>query len=94
MRARHSSARMLRRARFEPGDDVLVVGVGGGTSTAAMLLARSARGRWVTSRDAAKPRWAAHHGATGGSRTSDPFDEQVRETDGRGWTSWSRTSAR
>jgi NADPH:quinone reductase-like Zn-dependent oxidoreductase len=82
-----SALRMLRRAGFEPGDDVLIVGVGGGSSTAAMLLASAlgARHVWVTSRDASKLRWAAHHGATGGSRTSDPFDEQVREeTDGRG----------
>jgi NADPH:quinone reductase-like Zn-dependent oxidoreductase len=78
---------MLRRARFEPGADVLVVGVGGGTSTAAFLLARAlgARRLWVTTRDAAKLRWAAHHGATGGCRTSERFDELVRaDTDGRG----------
>ncbi len=82
-----SALRMLRRARFEPGADVLVVGVGGGTSTAAFLLARAlgARRLWVTTRDAAKLRWAAHHGATGGCRTSERFDELVRaDTDGRG----------
>ena len=82
-----SALRMLRRARFEPGDDLLVVGIGGGTSTAAFLLARAlgARRLWVTTRDAEKLRWAADHGATGGSRTSDRFDELVRaETEGRG----------
>lgn len=82
-----SALRMLHRARFEPEDDVLVVGVGGGTSTAAMLLA-SALGAgqvWVTSRDESKLRWAVEHGATGGSHTSDGFDRQVREaTEGRG----------
>ncbi len=82
-----SALRMLRRARFEPGADVLVVGVGGGTSTAAFLLAGAlgARRLWVTTREVAKLRWAADHGATGGWRTSEPFDELVRaETDGRG----------
>jgi len=82
-----SALRMLRRARFEPGADVLVVGVGGGTSTAAFLLARAlgARRLWVTTRNAAKLRWAADHGATGGWRTTERFDDLVRaETDGRG----------
>ncbi len=82
-----SALRMLRRARFEPDDDVLVVGVGGGTSMACLLLARAlgARRLWVTTRDVAKLRWAAAHGATGGCRTSDRFDELIRaDTDGRG----------
>jgi NADPH:quinone reductase-like Zn-dependent oxidoreductase len=83
-----SALRMLRRARFEPGEDVLIVGVGGGTSVAAFLLAvaMGARQAWVTSRDVETLRWAAKHGATGGCRTSAPYDEVVREnTDGRGF---------
>lgn len=82
-----SALRMLRRARFEPGDDVLVVGIGGGTSTAACLLAIAlGAGRvWVTSRDAPKREWALERGATGGFDSSEAFDEQVRAvTDGRG----------
>jgi len=82
-----SALRMLRRARFEPGADVLVVGIGGGTSTGAFLLARAlgAHRLWVTTRDSAKLGWAADHGASGGWRTSEPFDDLVRaETDGRG----------
>ena len=82
-----SALRMLRRARFEPGDDVLVVGAGGGTSSAALLLAVAlGAGRlWVTSRDEAKLAWAIGHGVTGGWSTSEPFDERVRQaTDGRG----------
>ena len=85
--ATSSGLRMLRRARFEPGADLLVVGVGGGTSTAAFLLARAlgARRLWVTTRDVAKLRWAAHHGATGGCQTDERFDELVRaDTDVRG----------
>ena len=82
-----SALRMLRRARFEPGDDVLAVGIGGGTSTAAFLLAIAlGAGRiWVTSREDAKRAWAVGRGATGGWRTTEPFDERVREaTKGRG----------
>jgi NADPH:quinone reductase-like Zn-dependent oxidoreductase len=82
-----SALRMLRRARFQPGDDVLVVGVGGGAAAATLLLASAlgARQVWVTSRNEATLRWAAHHGATGGSRTAERFDDRVREaTDGRG----------
>lgn len=82
-----SALRMLRRARFEPGADVLVVGIGGGTSTAALLLtiALGAGRVWVTSRDEAKLAWAVERGAAGGWSTSEPFNERVREaTDGQG----------
>jgi NADPH:quinone reductase-like Zn-dependent oxidoreductase len=82
-----SALRMLRRARFEPGDDVLVIGVGGGTATAAFLSAISlGAGRvWVTSRDEAKIAWAIERGAVGGFDSAGPFDERVRrDTDGAG----------
>jgi NADPH:quinone reductase-like Zn-dependent oxidoreductase len=82
-----SAIRMLRRARFEPGDDVLVVGVGGGSSTAAFLLALAlGAGRvWATSREAAKLAWAVDRGAAGGLDSSGRFDGAVREaTGGRG----------
>jgi zinc-binding alcohol dehydrogenase/oxidoreductase len=47
--------RMLRRARLAAGERVLVVGIGGGVSTAAMSLARRMGAEvHVTSRDAAK----------------------------------------
>jgi NADPH:quinone reductase-like Zn-dependent oxidoreductase len=79
--------RMLRRARFEPGADVLVVGVGGGTSVATVLLATAlGAGRvFATSREPRKLDWALEHGAAGGFSSEGGFDEQVREaTDGRG----------
>jgi NADPH:quinone reductase-like Zn-dependent oxidoreductase len=82
-----SALRMLRRARFEPGDDVLVVGVGGGTSTAAFLLAAAlGAGRvFVTSRDETKSAWAIEAGAAGVFGSEESFDEEVRRaTDGRG----------
>lgn len=56
--------RMLRRARLRAGESVLIVGVGGGVSMAALHLAR-AMGATVygTSRDAATRRWAEEAGA-------------------------------
>ena len=93
------------RARFEPGDDVLVVGVGGGTSVAAVLLA-TALGRRARVRDLARARASStgrrHTGRPEASRTDGPFDEQVREaTDGprrrhRRSTTWAprRSNAR
>lgn len=82
-----SALRMLRRARFEPGEDVLVVGVGGGTSTAAFGLATAlgARDVFVTSRDPDKLAWAIDQGAAGGFPSDGPSDEAVRAaTGGRG----------
>jgi len=47
--------RMLRRARLSAGETVLVVGVGGGVSSAGLVLARAMGARvFATSRDAAK----------------------------------------
>ena len=47
--------RMLRRARLRAGESVLIVGIGGGVSAAALALARRLGATvYVTSRDAAK----------------------------------------
>ncbi|HEY3140739.1 MAG TPA: zinc-binding dehydrogenase [Acidimicrobiales bacterium] len=61
--------RMLRRARVRAGESVLIVGIGGGVSTAALGLARR-KGAvvYATSRDAAKQKRALELGA------SDAFD--------------------
>lgn len=57
--------RMLRRARLRAGERVLVVGIGGGVSMAAMEIARAMGATvFVTSRDEAKRRRAIELGAT------------------------------
>lgn len=57
--------RMLRRARVQAGERVLIVGVGGGVSMAALALARAMGAEvYVTSRDEAKGRRAVELGAT------------------------------
>lgn len=56
--------RMLRRGRLRAGQTVLVVGVGGGVSSAALVLAKHAGARVVaTSRDDAKLEQARSLGA-------------------------------
>lgn len=62
----HSTAwRLLRRAGIEPGQVVLVTGVGGGVATAAMMLAIHMGAEViVTSREADKRRLAIELGAT------------------------------
>ncbi|GAC1313500.1 MAG: zinc-binding dehydrogenase [Acidimicrobiales bacterium] len=56
--------RMLRRARLAAGETVLVVGVGGGVSSAALALARVMGARvFATSRDDAKRHRAVALGA-------------------------------
>jgi zinc-binding alcohol dehydrogenase/oxidoreductase len=56
--------RMLRRARVRAGESVLVVGIGGGVSTAALALAvRLGAVVYATSRDAAKQQRAVELGA-------------------------------
>jgi NADPH:quinone reductase-like Zn-dependent oxidoreductase len=61
--------RMLRRARVRAGESVLVVGIGGGVSTAALALAqRLGAVVYATSRDEAKRKRAVELGA------ADAFD--------------------
>jgi zinc-binding alcohol dehydrogenase/oxidoreductase len=56
--------RLLRRARLQPGETVLVTGIGGGVATAAMMVAQQLGARVVvTSRDEAKRRRALELGA-------------------------------
>ncbi|MBX3286077.1 MAG: zinc-binding dehydrogenase [Actinobacteria bacterium] len=58
--------RMLRRARLRAGERVLVVGIGGGVSMAALALARAMGAEvYATSRDAAKRDRAVALGAAG-----------------------------
>ena len=57
--------RMLRRARLRAGERVLIVGVGGGVSMAALALARAMGAEvFVTSREADKGERAVAAGAT------------------------------
>ena len=81
-----SALRMLRRGRLRTGDRVLVIGVGGGTSTATFQLARALGAEvFVTSTKHDKLAWALEHGAAGGFDSSGNFDRGVRKaTDGRG----------
>lgn len=59
--------RMLRRARLSAGETLLVVGIGGGVSTAALALGRHLGARvFVTSRDEAKITRAVELGAVDG----------------------------
>jgi zinc-binding alcohol dehydrogenase/oxidoreductase len=71
--------RMLSRARLQPGETVLVVGVGGGVSSAAMLIAL-ARGAivYVTSRSPEKIAWATEQGAAGGFDSGSEFSKEVK----------------
>lgn len=81
-----SAVRMLRRARLAADQDVLVVGVGGGSATAALMVAHARGARvWVTSTTDEARDWALGAGAAGAFDSHGPYDEQVREaTDGRG----------
>ncbi len=58
--------RMLRRARLRAGEVLLVVGVGGGVSSAGLMLGQAMGARvFVTSRDEAKRQRALELGAAG-----------------------------
>jgi NADPH:quinone reductase-like Zn-dependent oxidoreductase len=71
--------RMLSRARLQSGETVLVVGVGGGVSSAAMLIAAARGARvFVTSRSPEKIAWALAHGAEAGFDSAGEFSKGLR----------------
>jgi zinc-binding alcohol dehydrogenase/oxidoreductase len=79
-----SAVRIARRARIREGDDVLVVGVGGGSATAAFLVAQALGARaFATSTKKAGREWAGAHGAAATFDSAGAYDEEVRAaTDG------------
>jgi NADPH:quinone reductase-like Zn-dependent oxidoreductase len=77
--------RMLSRARLHEGETVLVVGVGGGVSSIATLIAVARGARvFVTSRSPDKIAWAVAHGAEGGFDSAGEFSKELRATAGTG----------
>ena len=64
---------IVTRARVQPGEVVLVTGIGGGVATAALLIAnRLGAHVWVTSGSDSKLSTARAHGAEGGVNHTNP----------------------
>lgn len=78
-----TALRMLDRARLAKGETVLIPGIGGGVSSAALLLAvgRGARA-FVTSRSPDKIDWAVEHGAEAGFDSGGEFSKEMKEHGG------------
>lgn len=73
-----TALRMLERVNVEQGERVLVVGIGGGVSTAAMSLALAFGAEvYVTSRSKNKINWAVEQGATGGFLSDGEFGKEM-----------------
>jgi NADPH:quinone reductase-like Zn-dependent oxidoreductase len=87
--------RMLRRARLEAGERVLVVGIGGGVSSAAALLAQHLGAEvFVTSRTAAKRKQALRLGVAGAFPSDEPLPLRVDVVvDSIGPDTWKRSLA-
>ena len=69
---------MLKRARLEPGETMLVVGVGGGVSNFGLVLGLWMGARvFATSRDDAKRKAAVGLGAADAFDSSQPFPVQA-----------------
>jgi NADPH:quinone reductase-like Zn-dependent oxidoreductase len=78
-----TALRMLERARVRQGDRVLIPGIGGGVSSAALLLARAMRAEvYVTSRSPAKLEWALAHGAAAGFDSETEFSKEMKAAGG------------
>jgi len=73
-----TALRMLEKARLRKRETVLVVGVGGGVSAAAMYLAQALGGNvYVTSRSQGKVDWAVNEGAIAGFDSSAEFGKEM-----------------
>lgn len=73
-----TALRMLEKARLKARETVLVVGVGGGVSAAAMSLAQALGASvYVTSRSQEKIDWAVANGALGGFDSSSEFGTEM-----------------
>lgn len=73
-----TALRMLERAQVGRGQRVLVVGVGGGVSAAAMSLALGFGAEvYVTSRSQSKIDWAVSEGATAGFLSDSDFGAEM-----------------
>ncbi len=73
-----TALRMLERAQLRPEMTLLVVGVGGGVSAAAMHLGLAFRAHvYVTSRSPDKIEWASGEGASGGFDSSGEFGSEM-----------------
>lgn len=73
-----TAIRMLEKARLSRGETVLVVGVGGGVSSAAMHLAKAfGADVYVTSRSKDKIEWAVSQGAVAGFDSSAEFGSEM-----------------
>lgn len=81
-----SAVRMAGRGRIGPGTRVLVVGVGGGSASAAFLVAKALGAQtFATSRTPSAGRWATEHGAAGVFDSTGSYDDEARAaTGGRG----------
>lgn len=73
-----TALRMLERARLTRGETVLVVGVGGGVSAAAMSFAQAFGAEvYVTSRSKEKVEWAVANGAVAGFDSTSEFGAEM-----------------
>ncbi|MGH8914553.1 MAG: alcohol dehydrogenase catalytic domain-containing protein [Acidimicrobiia bacterium] len=73
-----TAVRMLERSGLRPEQTMLVVGVGGGVSAAAMTLGLAMRAQvYVTSRSQDKIDWAVGQGAAGGFDSGREFGAEM-----------------
>lgn len=78
-----TALRMLEKARLQRGETVLVVGIGGGVSAAAVSLAIALGATvYVTSRSPDKIAWAVENGAVAGFDSSTEFGKEMRSIGG------------
>lgn len=78
-----TALRMLEKARLRKRETVLVVGVGGGVSSAALSLARALGANvYVTSRSQEKIDWAVENGAVAGFDSAGEFGKEMQAAGG------------